>query len=451
MPVWVLTIRSPWHEPREFILPTGRATLGRKPDNDIVISDESASRLHAEIHFDPASEILTVRDLGSTNGTYINRDRLEGEQRLKLEDQIRIGQHTLTVSRREGHDGPVRSGRLPGTQPLTRDLVLESVDRHAVVLYEVAMRLNTIIDLDQALVEVSNLARTALGADRCEVIPSSRFFKLGDLGFPVSLAHQAIQQRAVVFIPDLASEMDTVIGQSSLMLHIRSVLCVPGLAGDEVVALTYVYRTGPGSKPFNQQDVQLAVAVSHQAALTIQRSLLLEKAQRLEQIAMSDSLTGLHNRRHFLDLAEKEFQRARRYKRPLAALMLDIDHFKKLNDTYGRTVGDQVLRGVALRCRESLREANLLARYGNDEFIVLLLECDLVAAERVATRLHRRTAVGPIETDAGPLSIGISTGCSTLLDDVANLQSLIALADAALYLAKKAPPEPGQASEEPAS
>jgi diguanylate cyclase (GGDEF)-like protein len=155
---------------------------------------------------------------------------------------------------------------------------------------------------------------------------------------------------------------------------------------------------------------------------------------------MTDNLTGLHNRRHFFEMAEKEFQRARRYKRPMTAMMLDVDRFKKVNDTYGHVVGDQVLRGVAARCRESLREANLLARYGGDEFIVLLLECDLEAAERVAMRLHRRTAAAPIETDAGPLSIGVSTGCANLVDDCANLQSLIALADASLFLAKKGLP-----------
>src|SRR5258707_8669079 len=132
---------------------------------------------------------------------------------------------------------------------------------------------------------------------------------------------------------------------------------------------------------------------------------------------MHDSLNGLNNRRHFLELAGKEFQRARRSKRRLAAMMVDIDRFKRVNDTYGHAVGDQVLRGVADRFRESLREANLLARYGGDEFIVLLLECDLPAAERVATRLHRRTAIGPIDTDAGPLMIDISTRRAAPVED----------------------------------
>ena len=438
--MWVLTIRSPWHEPREFLLPTGPATLGRKPDNDIVIADESASRRHAEFEYNLTAGTLSIRDLGSTNGTFVNRERLVGVQVLNSEDQIRVGQHTLTVTVRDKAEREAVTSNLPSTQPLTRDLVLEAVDQHALVLYEVTMRLNTIIDLDTALKEVSSLARTALGADRCQVIPANHFDQLGELGFPASIAQQAIEQRSVVFISDLSDEMTLGTGQISLQQHIRSVLCVPGIAGDEVVALTYAYRTNPTGRPFEQQDVQLAVAVSHQAGLTIQRSLLLEKTQRLEQLAMTDNLTGLHNRRHFFEMAEKEFQRARRYKRPMTAMMLDIDRFKKVNDTYGHAVGDQVLRGVAARCRESLREANLLARYGSDEFVVLLLECDLEAAERVATRMHRRTAAAPIETDAGPLSIGVSTGCANLVDDCANLQSLIALADASLFLAKKGLP-----------
>jgi diguanylate cyclase (GGDEF)-like protein len=438
--MWILNIRSPWHEPREFILPAGIVTLGRKPDCDIVIVDESASRRHAEIEQNTNSNVVTIRDLGSTNGTYVNRERLTEPYVLGPDDQIRIGQHTLAVHFRARTEGEAATAALPETHPLTRDLVLEAVDQHALVLYEVAMRLNTIVEMDAALKEVSNLARTALAADRCEVIPASRFDQLAELGFPTTFARQAIDKKAVIFVPDLGTDPTEPRGQSSLLLNVRSVLCVPGLAGDEVIALTYLYRSGPAAKPFDHQDLQLAIAISHQAALTVQRTQLLEKSQQLEHLAMTDPLTGLNNRRRFLELAEKEFQRARRYRRPLSAMMLDVDGFKQFNDSYGRAVGDQVLRGVADRCQESLRESNLLARYGPDEFVVLLLECDLAVAQRVATRLHRRTAAAPIDTDAGAISVGVSTGCAELVDDVANLHSLIALADAALYLAKSSRP-----------
>ncbi len=440
--MWIVTIRSPWHEPREHVLRAGKTTLGRKADNDIVIADESASRLHAVIEYNAAAGILTLRDLDSTNGTYVNRDRLTGPLVLSPEDQIRIGQHLLILSRRSRQAAPSGSGRLPATQPLTRDLVLESVDQHALVLYEVATRLNTILDLNLALLEVSNLARVALGASRCEVLPIDRFDRLAELGFPTHIAHQALTQRSVVFLPDLAAGAAPDTGPAGLAMRIRSVVCVPGMMGEDVVALTFAYRTGPDARPFDQQDVQLAIAISHQAALTIQRTQLLDKARRLEELATADPLTELHNRRHFFELGDAEFARARRYRRPLAAMMFDIDDFKKVNDRHGHLVGDQVLRTVARRCRESLREPNLIGRYGGDEFVVLLLECGLLEAERVAERLRRRVAEPPIDTDAGPINVTISTGCTVMAEDCANLHSLIALADAALYLAKRARPTP---------
>src|SRR5436190_20597739 len=160
--MWILNIRSPWHEPREFILPAGIVTLGRKPDCDIVIVDESASRRHAEIEHNTNSNVVTIRDLSSTNGTYVNRERLTEPYVLGPEDQIRIGQHTLGIHFRARTEGEAATSTLPETHPLTRDLVLEAVDQHALVLYEVAMRLNTIVEMDAALREVSTLARTAL-------------------------------------------------------------------------------------------------------------------------------------------------------------------------------------------------------------------------------------------------------------------------------------------------
>jgi diguanylate cyclase (GGDEF)-like protein len=436
--MWVVTIRSPWHEPREQVLPPGVTSLGRKVDNGIIIADESASRRHAEFEHTLSGDRLIIRDLDSTNGTYVNRERLSGSLTLNAEDQIRIGQHTLTVSQRPTKAPPDGGRRPPATQPITRDLVLEAVDQHALVLYEVANRLNMILELEPALEEVSNLARTALGASQCAVIPARQFDRLAGMGFPASVAHQAIEQRSVVWISDMAAEPESGADQDPSADPIRSVVCVPGMMGSEVIALTYAYRSGRSARPFDQRDVQLAVAISHQAALTVQRANLLDKASRLEQLAMSDELTGLPNRRHLFELGEAEFDRARRYRRPLSALMIDIDAFKQVNDRYGHPVGDQVLRAVAQRCRSNLREQHLLGRYGGDEFVGLLLECGRLEAELVAERLRRRVAEAPIETNAGALAITISTGCAVLIDDCANVATLIALADAALLAAKRA-------------
>ena len=204
---------------------------------------------------------------------------------LISDDQIRIGQHIITLTKQDTAPKQGAQDSLSGTQPLTRDLLLESLDQHAVLLYEVAGRLNTIIDLETALREVSNLLRVALGADKCEVILSEKFGQLSELGFPTTIARLAIDQRSAVVIPDLsASQQDSGLGKSALLLRIRSVMCTPILSGEEIAGLIYVYKTRPLARPFDQRDLQLAVAISHQAALTIQRTRLLKRIRQEQRI-----------------------------------------------------------------------------------------------------------------------------------------------------------------------
>lgn len=283
--MWVVTVRSPKGEPREYTLKPGRTVIGRKSDSDIPLPDESASRSHADLFLEAGTNAITVSDSGSTNGTYVNRERITTSRRIGAEDQIRIGQHVLTLSRRDTDPQLNPPSNLPGTQPLTRDLLLESLDHHAVLLYEVAGRLNTVIDLETALREVSDLMRVAMGADKCQVILAERFNLLHDLGFPVSIARMALDQRSAVIIPD--AQADPQLGKSTLLMRIRTAMCVPVMSGEKVVALIYVYKTRPLARPFDHSDLQLAVAISHQAALTIQRTRLLEhvrKEQRIRQL-----------------------------------------------------------------------------------------------------------------------------------------------------------------------
>ena len=434
--MWILTVRSPSNEPREYILRLGKNTVGRKPDNDIVIADQSASRLHAEFHCHV--DLIVLIDQDSTNGTFVNRERLTQPHVLRLEDQIRIGQYVASLAFRDDKTASELIAAFSGTQPLTRELLLESVDQHAVLLYEVASRLNTILDLDTALQEVSDLMRVSMGAAKCGVILAERFDQMAELGFPTSVAVQAIEQRSVVVLADVPAQTNQGVSQSALLLGVHSVLCVPVMMGEEIVALIYVYKTDPASRPFDQHDVQLAVAISHQAALTIQRARLLKQAQLLEKWAITDSLTGLYNRRHFLKIAGLEFQRARRYSHPLSTIMLDIDGFKEVNDTYGHATGDQVLMAVTTRCRKNLRDIDSACRYGGDELVMLLPECDLSATQRVAERLCQSVAETPIETDRGLLSVTLSAGIAALAEDHQDVAALITQADAALYRAKNA-------------
>jgi diguanylate cyclase (GGDEF)-like protein len=435
--MWIITVHSPWTEPRDYTLKAGKTTLGRHPGNDIVISDESASRLHAEIEFDVAGNGVSVRDLGSTNGTFISHERLVENRRLRPGDELRIGQHRLSLSFRDpsvlGATAP-----LTGTQPVTRDLLLQAVDQHALVLYEVTSRLNTILDLDMALNEVGRLAQAALGAEQCGVLPVGRFDEIDHLAFPSSYARQAIEQRAILARSDLAADLPNT-APANEGPPIRALLCVPGTVNNDVLAFLYAYRRGDEVRAFEQHAVNLAVGISHQAALTVQRSQLLHRARQMEQLAIVDELTGLYNRRHFFEQSQFEFHRAQRYQRPLSLLMLDVAALKQTNSSYGHTAGDEVLRAVARTCKRSLRESQFVGRYGGDEFVVLLPECDPAAAKKVADRLqaHVSKLAVAVDSRAGALTPRIDVGIATLTSEIPDLPSLVEKAEANLAEIKR--------------
>ena len=432
--MWTLTLRSPSRRPVNYRIKPGKNTLGRQPDNDVVILDESASRRHAEIYCHDGNLVIT--DLDSTNGTFVNHQRLVQPLALRSGDQIRIGQQVASVTFRGDKNGIELVSALSKTRPLTRDLLLASVDQHAVLLYEVASRLNTILDLKTAIQEVGKLLLDAMGAEKCEVILAEAFDQLGELGFPTSIARQAIDQRSVVVIPDLAALSEQVASQSALLLRIRSILCVPVIVEDLVAALIYVYKTDPAARPFDENDVQLAVAISHQTALTIQRASLLERSRILEQNLNIDSLTGLGTREHFMRETELEFQRAIRFHHDMTIIMLDIDNFKLVNDTYGHMAGNQVLDELAARCLSQVRAIDSIGRFGGDEFIFLLVEANPQDALRIAERVRQHIAATPVDTEKGLLNITASMGIAHLGVDCLDLVTLISRADSALYEAK---------------
>jgi diguanylate cyclase (GGDEF)-like protein len=428
--MWLLTLRSPSTGPIDYELKPGINTLGRKPDNDIVIADESASRNHAELFCQEDS--LVINDLDSTNGTFVNRERITGPRVLRSNDQIRIGNHNAIVTYQEENGSSSLIAAFKGTRPLTRDFLLEAIDQHSVLLFEVSNQLTKILDLKTAIQEIAKLMRLSMGAEKGEVILADQFDRLSELGFPTTIAREAIDKRSVVIIPDLTALESRPLSQTASLLKIRSVLCVPVIIESEVVALIYAYKTDPSARPFDQNDLQIAVAISNQTALTIQR------ANLVEQKVNFDSLTGLYNRNIFLEMAENEFQRAMRFKHLTTIMMLDIDEFKEVNDTYGHIVGDQVLRNVALCCRRQIREIDLLGRYGGDEFIFMLAETDTLEGKNIAERIRQQIAETSFETEHGPLSITVSLGVATLSEDCPDLTTLINCADDALYLAKKA-------------
>jgi adenylate cyclase len=282
--MWSLTIRSSVGEPIEYHIKPGRNTIGRSPENDINLPEASASRVHAELQYHPAVDGLFLRDLDSTNGTFVNRERVTTSYSLQSGDAFRIGEHVFTVTNRDPQTevGPRPPSHI-NTKQLSRDYVLEALDHHAVLLFNVSQQLNTVLDLDTALREVADSLKTALGADKCQVILSYQFDSLQELGFPTTIALLAIDQRQAIIVPEMPPDADQRFGRSSFLLKVRSIMCVPIVSGDETLGLIYTYKTTPDSRPFNDTDLRLAVAISHQAALTIQRVLLLERYHKEQE------------------------------------------------------------------------------------------------------------------------------------------------------------------------
>ena len=163
---------------------------------------------------------------------------------------------------------------------------------------------------------------------------------------------------------------------------------------------------------------------------------LIEANKRLEELASKDSLTGIDNRRHFLELAGHELDRARRSGRPAGLLMIDIDHFKRVNDTYGHSAGDEVLRGVVARIKAQLRDSDLFARFGGEELVALMPETGLEAGHIVAERLRHAIASEPFALPDDSVTVTASFGLAVTIQPPEPIADLLERADRALYVAK---------------
>jgi diguanylate cyclase (GGDEF)-like protein len=185
---------------------------------------------------------------------------------------------------------------------------------------------------------------------------------------------------------------------------------------------------------YTQDQIRLLETISTQAAIAIENARLYSQMQ---QLAITDSLTGIFNRRHFFDLASKELNRAVRYKKDLSILMIDLDHFKRVNDTHGHRVGDQVLYAVAQLCSQALRKVDLIGRYGGEEFIALLPETNLEKAQITAERMCRKLAEAEFQTSQGTMKTTASFGLTSMQPGGESLESLLDRSDRALYRAKQ--------------
>jgi diguanylate cyclase (GGDEF)-like protein len=231
--------------------------------------------------------------------------------------------------------------------------------------------------------------------------------------------------RPVIFKPQLPT------GKSANSF--KQTLHLPIIIGERVTGLIHLARSA--DKPFSSRELDITSQFTGIFITSIKNAIIHKKTEKL---AFTDPLTGLFNHRYFQETLTHEFIRARRYDKPLSLMVIDIDFFKKFNDTYGHLVGDKVLRHVAGIFGHSIREQiDTVARYGGEEFAVILPETSLEGAGQFAERIRSKVEAAILVEDDQKLSVTLSIGVScTSVTDCEKTSDLIAAADIALYQAK---------------
>lgn len=203
------------------------------------------------------------------------------------------------------------------------------------------------------------------------------------------------------------------------------------------VALNYATTGTPGDTGLLIAVVVPTLIAPLVGGLTIGLAYRLDLAEEhLRRLAITDDLTEAFNRRHFFEVAHKEYERARRYGGEFAVVIIDLDDFKQINDRHGHPAGDGVLRAVSDLCRAQSRLPDTFARYGGEEFVFLLPDTGIAAGTAFAERLRELVARAPFAYEGHPVHVTVSAGVSAYSPHDATLDALIVRADRALYAAK---------------
>ena len=212
---------------------------------------------------------------------------------------------------------------------------------------------------------------------------------------------------------------------------VRSYASAPIIVQGEVIGLLNLESDVPNF--FTQVHTRRLQTFADQAAVAIEKARLFDETERL---AITDGLTGIYNRRHTLELGQLEYDRAIRYNHPFSAIMVDVDHFKSVNDDHGHPTGDKVLQDLAQLLRDNLRINDVLGRYGGEEFLIFMPNTDLSNAMEVAERIRHQTNSTYLGDGDKRIQITVSMGVATCCKPKETLDDLIYNADEALYAAK---------------
>lgn len=278
------------------------------------------------------------------------------------------------------------------------------------------------------------------------VLASHEDKRVSDL--PIALEKYPEIQRALddsqkVVISDVARDPLTQPFVTDLgRANIQAIVVIPIVLFDETVG-SLLLRGARSDGPFSSREISFCEIVAEAAANALERAHLFESIQKanegLEHLAVTDGLTGLYNHRYFRDRLADEFERATRYKLPLSCLILDVDNFKRINDTFGHLRGDAVLKEMSARVMRSVRKPDIVARYGGEEIVVIMPQTGAEGALAQAERIRRKIGELPFGEGGNAIRVTVSIGVGVLQHGaMQDCEALIREADSALYEAKAA-------------
>lgn len=230
----------------------------------------------------------------------------------------------------------------------------------------------------------------------------------------------------------LGTRAFTIWEQRPNLVHFKSYQPITGMADEMYQNVTILpLRSSTGKTD------HVCLIIYDVTGVAVNKRQLESANTKLQELALRDGLTGLLNRRYWESCLEREFARHQRYDNPVSLVIFDIDHFKRVNDTYGHQTGDEVIRETARITSQLVRETDFAGRYGGEEFVVLLPGTTLDGAAQFAERLRSTIERQQLDYQGSPLTFTISLGVATLADDMAGYQALLERADKALYQSKE--------------
>ena len=324
------------------------------------------------------------------------------------------------------------------------------LERLLQVLFEIGKVIGSDDDLSCLLARISELVCSLVPADACSImlldmhgdclLPTAAFGlranRLNDLSFRIGqgVAGWVAEHGEPALIDDVAIDPRYVRlpgSRSAARNATESMICVPLVARSESIGV--MTATSHRISSFSRSDVGLLGFVAQTIALDIENA-------RLRRLAVTDTLTGAYNRQYLNQSLPTELATAIERGWPLSIAMIDVDHFKQINDRYGHDVGDRVLASVARVLRNAIRSDDMLVRYGGEEFLAVLPRTDCRQAWEVGERMRHQFETRPLDASGHPISVHVSVGIAQYgqSDDQADdaVKALIRRADRALYRAK---------------